>query len=271
MNLQRIKHTMLNERLSAEDSLGMVMPKQSILHQYAEILAENEFISRLSLEDGKVTVTLRQFPARYYLQPRLNDGFGVAAITGRMENEYAMKMISCMQGKKSILDIGANAGFYSVLAGTLFPKAKVYAFEPIPQTFRALEENLRLNGCGNVIATNIALTDERHFEQAATMYFADIESGSASFRNIRERSSAKAVPVTLDTLDRFCEKNSVRPDFLKIDVEGSELFVLRAGDVVDYICSLGYEMYIIRNSDLVCLTAITEETEDTNFVFLPRD
>jgi FkbM family methyltransferase len=216
-----------------------------------------------------------------------------------MENEYAMKMISCMQGKKSILDIGANAGFYSALAGTLFPNAKVYAFEPIPQTFRALEENLQLNGCANVIATNVALTDEHHLEQTATMYFADIESGSASFHNIRERSSAKAVPVTLDTLDRFCEKNSVRPDFLKIDVEGSELFVLRggeqtirnhkpvifceilrkwcakfghrAGDVVDYICFLGYKMYIIRHSDLVCLTEITEETEDTNFVFLPQD
>jgi hypothetical protein len=46
----------------------------------------------------------------------------------------------------------------------------------------------------------------------------------------RERKSIRAEEVgAIETLDRYCQKNSIKPDFLKIDTEGNELNILKGG------------------------------------------
>ena len=90
-----------------------------------------------------------------------------------------------------------------------------------------------------------------------------------------------------------------RLDFIKCDVEGAEFMVLKGGkqtisekkpvlflellrkwskefgytpnDVIKFMREIGYECYCIRNKKLSKITEITEETVETNFVFLHKD
>ena len=60
------------------------------------------------------------------------------------------------------IDVGANVGYYSLLASRLVgPSGHVVAVEALPQTFHALQQNLRRNGAGNVRAVNAAAWDKK--------------------------------------------------------------------------------------------------------------
>ena len=56
-------------------------------------------------------------------------------------------------------DIGANIGFYSLLAGELVTKGEIHCFEPMPDVFKMLTTNL--NGLNNVYKNEIALSDRK--------------------------------------------------------------------------------------------------------------
>jgi ribosomal protein L11 methylase PrmA len=49
----------------------------------------------------------------------------------------------------NIVDIGAQSGLYSLYAKYL-PQSQFYSFEPFPQTYQLLNDNIRLNGITNV-------------------------------------------------------------------------------------------------------------------------
>ena len=58
------------------------------------------------------------------------------------------------------LDVGANVGLYTIAAARIVGNAgRVHAFEPCSQTFSRLEENVLLNGFGNVSCHRLALSD----------------------------------------------------------------------------------------------------------------
>lgn len=115
-------------------------------------------------------------------------------------------------------DVGANAGAYSVFAAAR--GCRVYAFEPVPHTFRRLEENAELNRPGlSINCVNRALGSS---SRSLRMTF---ELGPGN-RIITSDDSAPSVEVSCTTLDAFTEEHEA-PDFIKIDVEGHELEVLR--------------------------------------------
>jgi len=127
------------------------------------------------------------------------------------------------------IDAGANIGLYSLALSTLTPEGHVYSFEPSPSAFGHLEENLRVNGAGNVDASALALSD-----RVGTVRFHDFPFFSAgSFASDDQSllttdsygSNVSSAPTT--TIDNVvAERGFERVDFLKIDVEGAELSVL---------------------------------------------
>jgi len=117
-----------------------------------------------------------------------------------------------------VLDVGANFGVMSVIMSRLSgPGGRVFAFEPIPATFEALETNIRRNGCSNVTCLGLGVG-----AKAGTLRFTN---SSDAATNRMDPSADLAVPVT--SIDEFCAQKDIdRIDFLKIDVEGAELQVL---------------------------------------------
>lgn len=129
------------------------------------------------------------------------------------------------KNSKSILDIGSNFGYYTLLACDQNDFVKVLAFEPAPDMFNRLSHNLRLNNYLDRVSTlNIGLSDKKgRFD----FFVADDKHSGMSGLSMPEGVSGKRIQVEVDTVDSILSNNgSLLPDLVKIDVEGNELNVL---------------------------------------------
>lgn len=131
-----------------------------------------------------------------------------------------IKDIADIKDAEVILDIGANVGFFSMLCRELYPKSKIYAFEPVPKTFSCLEKNFKDDK--NTEVFKLALSDHRG---SGKMTFSEDNSAVSSL------SEKGSVDVEITTLDYFLkDKKLNKVDILKIDTEGFENFVLKGAE-----------------------------------------
>ena len=126
------------------------------------------------------------------------------------------------------VDVGANFGWYTTLFAQLCPQGRVYAYEPVPETFGRLVETLALNEMrGNVTAVQAAVSDAAGTCSIFTFEKSSAYSSLSSLGEFGEKSQ-KAVEVPKVRLDQHLSGQGVsHVDFLKCDAEGSELMVLR--------------------------------------------
>ena len=134
------------------------------------------------------------------------------------EREY---WFSCDHPRPVILDCGSNIGMAILFFKALYPDAEITAFEPAPWACSAIEETIGANGLRDVTVHNAALAEE---DGTLDLFHDPSHPGSAVMSVCRERMPGDAVRVPAVRLSRFVTKPV---DFLKLDVEGSELPVLR--------------------------------------------
>ncbi len=130
-------------------------------------------------------------------------------------------------------DCGANAGVYSVLAGTR--GSRVLAVEPVPSTFEKLRRNLALNATpGQAINCGLGASD-------ASLRFTTHMGGQN--RVALDRDSG-VVEVNVTSLDQLTCKLGVSPILIKVDVEGYEFMVLQGAKALleSSICALIIEL-----------------------------
>jgi len=118
-----------------------------------------------------------------------------------------------------IVDVGAHIGTFSVMASNIANHGRVYAFEPEPENFSMLEDNIDINRLENVAAFNLAVSGnsgEREFFVSE-----DNVDHSLHFKG------GKKTRVKTITLKKFMKVNKIdRIDFLKMDCEGVEYEIL---------------------------------------------
>ncbi len=131
-----------------------------------------------------------------------------------------------LQPGEIVWDIGANAGFYSWLASKLVgAEGKVFSFEPNPQNFQLLSENVALLMLQNCKPLQLAIAD---CEGEAQMEKADRLCPESSLILGGNPAPANAITVAVTSGDALVRKGeSPAPDFIKLDVEGYEGEVLR--------------------------------------------
>jgi FkbM family methyltransferase len=124
------------------------------------------------------------------------------------------------------VDIGANIGYYSLIASTLVGCAgRVLAFEPDPGNFALLQRNVAENQCENVIAVQKAVSTAT---RQMTLYrsgdnFGDhrtYEPGDTKVGPRRHKLSVATVEAV--SLDEYLASRHPRVDFVKMDIQGSE-------------------------------------------------
>ena len=132
-----------------------------------------------------------------------------------------------LKQEMTALDIGAHHGLYTLLASKRVGlSGKVIAFEPSPRERRQLIRNVRLNFCSNVRIEPVALGGER--SEAELHVVAGGEDGCNSLRPPVVDSETQPVRVEVLPLDEVVRRMGLGAvDFLKLDVEGGELDVLR--------------------------------------------
>ncbi|HMT09460.1 MAG TPA: FkbM family methyltransferase [Pyrinomonadaceae bacterium] len=125
------------------------------------------------------------------------------------------------------LDIGANYGWYTTLfASVVKDQGEVHSFEPVPVTFAELTRNRELMGSpANVKINNLALGDT---PGTITLNFFEGEpTGHASIAT-KDTATSDSFECKMITLDSYLEENDIKTvDFVKVDIEGAELMMLR--------------------------------------------
>lgn len=127
----------------------------------------------------------------------------------------------------TVVDVGANFGWYSaVMARQVGPTGVVHAFEPLPSTWQQAREVIALNDPDSRVILNRTGLGET--AGLFTVYtFAGLPHGHASTTSLG-RNDATPNRCEVTTLDQYCEETGIEMlDFVKIDVEGHELEVLR--------------------------------------------
>ena len=142
--------------------------------------------------------------------------------------DYALRFI---KSGMVVVDVGANIGLWTVTTGLRLGTAgKVYAFEPGSDIFQVLTRNISLNALNKIVETYpIALGDK-----VDRKYLLSDTNGGDADRYLmasdpQDYSGGEEVQVT--TLDKWAKERGVdKVNFVKLDCEGSELFVLQGGE-----------------------------------------
>ncbi len=117
------------------------------------------------------------------------------------------------------LDLGANIGYYTVLAAPAC--CTVVAFEPEPGNFALLQHNLAINGITNAEPVRAAAG---RASGEASLFLSDVNQGD--HRLYRNEERAEAVTVRTFALDDWFRNRDPRIDLVKMDTQGSEVGIL---------------------------------------------
>ena len=192
-----------------------------------------------------------------------------------------------------VLDIGANIGIMTALLAKNCPKGHIYAFEPIPENFRALERITRLMKTEHVSCYQLALGPEAKTVEMVMPVMKGVRMQGLSHVK-HETIEGFDTPQhhfqveqkMLDEMD-FWKENPIHA--IKIDVENYEAFVLQGGKQLlathhpliyaelwdnenrqqcfDLLKSLGYSIFVLDQGQLIPFDALKHQKQNFFFQF----
>ncbi|HMC00817.1 MAG TPA: FkbM family methyltransferase, partial [Flavobacteriaceae bacterium] len=187
-------------------------------------------ILNLKTETGKIKIATNQ--TSYLTQLLFWNGYKAFEYSGIFEK--LSKHMGCF------LDIGANTGYYSLLAANANPGITIYAFEPAfgPKYF--LQKNIQLNNFQDKIkAIDIALSNqigEIIFYEVKSLKYKNLKYNLAGEGNAGTKTTSRNFiknTVTATTLEQFTiNEKLTNIDLIKIDTEGTEIDILNSGKEV---------------------------------------
>ena len=126
----------------------------------------------------------------------------------------------------TVIDAGANIGIFTVISSILVgSNGRVVAIEPDPENLSILKKNIELNNIKNVIIVNKALY--RESGNQVKFYQNGVMSKIISYES--ETDSAY-VDVETMTFDDLISQLKIKPNVLKMDIEGGEKFALLSAE-----------------------------------------
>ena len=165
--------------------------------------------------------------------------------------EELNKVQNYIQKGDSVIDIGGNLGFYTLILSELVgANGKVFTFEPSPENFNKLNRTISINNLNNVIAFDVGLGEA---ERNAILYYDSHQTGVSTIVH-KTSSDAITEEIKLTTLDKFSEKIDKRISFVKIDTEGYEPQVL-----------LGGKRFLLKDKPVICIELGGEYFESSLF------
>ena len=158
------------------------------------------------------------------LQFRVRGAMDVWSIKETFLDRFYERYGFTIQPGWKILDIGAGIGEYTLFAAVIRPESQVFSFEPFPQSFALMQENLRLNRVSNARAFDQAIGG------ATGEMLLDLTGGEPlQFQSFRTQAAPvkKGLSVSaLSLADAFAMLKIESCDLLKLDCEGAEYAIL---------------------------------------------
>lgn len=159
----------------------------------------------------------------------------------------------------TIVDVGANVGFFAIATRQIFPNAKIYCLEPIKAIFDCLKKNM-LNSSKTKLF-NVAVSDRA----------GELKMEYDPFDTVLAKISTNKGPginVHAVTLDQFIEKNSIsKIDILKIDTETYEAHVLRGATKALSITKYLYIELTVKDNPNYTISSLMSLLKDEKYDF----
>lgn len=173
-------------------------------------------------------------------------------------------------------DIGANSGYFSLLASQISKNGFVHAFEPVPKAYRNFNNTIKLNHIKNIKLNNVCIGTKKG---VVTFYVAS-HSDLSSLKVTAFQMKNRRIRCKMITLTDYC-KNTIltKIDIMKIDTEGAERDILlnskeilkkfkpilivefsnktaeafgyHPNDIYDFLTTLGYTIYNYKRGQLM--------------------
>lgn len=229
-----------------------------------------------------------------------NDHVSGPIIAGNFETAEYSFVRRFVAGGMTVLDIGAHHGFYTLLSARLTgSNGRVFAFEPSRRERKALLRHVSLNRCKNVRVQAFALGAER--KEAELHVVEGSQTGCNSLRAPVVLSGTSTTSVRVIPLDDWLtEENVEHVDFIKLDVEGGELDVLKgatkllnrqprpvvlaevqdirtlawgykAKEVIEHLVAKGYKWFGLSENGAIKELDVSQNEFDGNFVAFPEE
>jgi FkbM family methyltransferase len=176
-----------------------------------------------------------------------------------LEKIYDFKLDSEMP---RILDIGANIGLSTLFFKSIYPKAQITAFEADPKIYKYLEKNVRGNGWNDVNLINKAIW----YENTTLSFVSDGSDAGHIGNNTNSNSS-----IEVRTLDIAEVLSNGKFDFVKMDIEGAEEFVLPRCRYLLTDVKFIFVEYHSRLKHKQCLDKIISILSDSGFRIYVRN
>jgi FkbM family methyltransferase len=229
-----------------------------------------------------------------------NDFAGAALLEGQFEDPERIFVTRFLKPGMTVLDIGAHKGLYSLISSfKVGPSGQVLAFEPSLRERKRLKHHIWLNRCRNVSVFDFALGES---EGSADLFVVQgTETGCNSLRHPDVLQPVRSVRVSVKMLDEVLREQKISTvDFIKLDVEGAELSVLKgaaqllkgsyrplilcevqdlrtapwgypASRIIEYLCSCGYSWFTLDETGGSWPLSIGAAHYDGNFVAVPKE
>ncbi len=202
--------------------------KKEIFSAVKKIAAPSERVYRHLHFEGDIDVEIdksHSFKMRHYGYEIENSIFW-SGLTDGWEKLSLSLWIKLARNADVVIDIGANTGIYSLIAKSLNPAARIYAFEPVKRVFEKLEFNNQLNDY-DINCYESAASDS---DGTATIYDTATEhTYSVTVGKNMHASDVSVIPTTIETvrLDTMIERLQIpKIDLIKLDVETYEAEVI---------------------------------------------
>ena len=205
---------------------------RKFFHNISINLSNSKFWFKVALVLRKLTLQnkleivdatpLKEFNVRLFPLDNIGDRLALF-MPWYFEWEEFDVMEELLSERETFLDIGANTGYYSLIASKLAgEKGTVIAFEPNPIMYNRFLFNLKVNDrVGNVRTFDVGLADkEGEFTLA-------LDPGNLGGASIMHEYGEHSVKVKCRPLTDLLEEEKIKKiDFMKIDVEGAEPIIL---------------------------------------------
>ena len=285
--------------LTKSEFIDVMYSQHQVLFEYAKLLQNIDIVS-IEIKEGNVIFTSKEDQIKFITQKpdKRTAPFEIINF-GDYESQDAKFLYEIISDGDTILDIGANIGWYSMSFAKKKPSSIIHAFEPLPETFSSLISNVNINHMSNIICNNFGFSNEA---KTLTFYTSAHTSVSNSAINITEDLFAKEVKCVVTTMDSYVSSNNITVDIIKCDVEGAELLVYQGGektisknlpivftemlrkwaakfgyhpnDIIAFFSKFGYRCFTTSENQIFNLSpisSVSNSTVKTNFFFLHPD
>ena len=185
-----------------------------------------DYLGMIAVDD--IVLRIEEFGGCFAFDAR-SDLFARVLIDKGYEPDLATLCLSCLDQNRDFIDVGANIGFFSVLAASNLKSGRVLSIEPMSNSRDRLRKNISINGLKHKVEIFEGAVSDKI--GTTTINYIEGKEEYSSILNIEhpgvDGQVAKKCQTSTSTLDHLVAELNLNPGMIKVDAEGSEALVFK--------------------------------------------